>query len=64
MGIYDFVEAPDDLGEVQATTPQRPAPGPPTAETVLERVMNELNDLPKAEQQKLYRFLYDCGCRI
>jgi len=63
ISIRDFDPAPDDLGEVAVVGPQ-PPPVPPTSETVLRRVLNELLDMPKEQQQKLYRFLYDCNCRI
>jgi len=59
----EFATAPDDLGEVAVVDPL-PPPAPPTSETVLQRVLKELLDLPKEQQQKLYRFLYDCDCRI
>lgn len=39
-------------------------PPPPTFKEVVERVLEELANLPKEHQQKLYRFLYDRGCRI
>lgn len=37
---------------------------PTPDETPFERVCNALRDMPAAEQQKVYEFLYSLGCRI
>jgi len=60
-GAGEFEAAPDDISQV--IDPRTPSP-PPASETALQRVLNELLNMPKEQQQRLYRFLYDCGCRI
>jgi len=58
--MYDYGS---DLGEVAAATPTPPSP--PTFKEIVERILEELANLPKEHQQKLYRFLHDsCDCRI
>jgi len=63
-----FVACMNGAGEFEvavSATPTPPPPSPPTFKEVVERVLEELANLPKEHQQKLYRFLHDsCDCRI